>query len=128
MNRRFVLHYLEMVAAMVLGMVVLGRPLDAVLDVDGTGPMLVEMAATMTIPMVAWMRVRGHGWQSCLEMGASMVLPALGTLALLGARIVEHAGALMTIEHAVMLPAMLAAMLLRREEYSCHAGHRSVTA
>jgi len=50
------------------------------------------------------------------------------TGALLGAGIVEDAGALMTIEHAVMLPAMLAAMLLRREEYSCHAGHRSVTA
>ena len=58
-----------------------------------------------------------------------MVLPTIGTLALLGAAIVEDAGALMVILHAVMLPAMLVAMLLRRGEYSCgHAHHREVTA
>jgi len=33
------------------------------------------------------------------------------------------------ILHAVMLPAMLVAMLLRRDEYSgCHRQHRQVTA
>ena len=32
------------------------------------------MAATMTIPMVAWMRYRGHRWQPALEMAASMNL------------------------------------------------------
>jgi hypothetical protein len=79
--------------------------------------------------MVAWMRLRGHAWRPCLEMGASMVLPTLGTLALLGAGIVEGAGPLMVILHAVMLPAMLVAMLLRRDEYSCHHHHhRQVTA
>jgi hypothetical protein len=35
----------------------------------------------------------------------------------------------MLVEHAVMLPAMLVAMLLRRDEYSCdHAHQREVTA
>lgn len=30
----------------------------------------------------------------------------------------------MTLEHVVMLPAMLVAMLLRLDEYTgCHAGH-----
>lgn len=36
-------------------------------------------------------------------------------------------GSLMTIEHVAMLPSMLAAMLLRRDEYSgahAHAAHR----
>jgi hypothetical protein len=119
-NRHFALHYLEMVAVMVVGMVVLGLFVGLVVDVNGTGPMLIEMGATMTLPMVAWMRVRGHAWQPCLEMGGSMVLPTLGTLALLSLGVVEGAGALMAILHAVMLPAMVLAMLLRRDEYSCH--------
>ncbi len=128
-NRRFARHYVEMVVAMVLGMVVLGAPLGMVVGVESTGPMLIEMAATMTVPMVAWMRFRGHAWRPCLEMSASMVLPTIGTLALLGGGLVEGAGALMLVEHAVMLPAMLVAMLLRRDEYSCdHAHHREATA
>lgn len=128
-DRRFALHYLEMVVVMVVGMEVLGAAVELVADIEGTGAMLVEMGVTMTVSMVAWMRVRGHAWLPCLEMGASMVLPTLGTLALLGAGILEGAGALMVVLHAVMLPAMLAAMLLRRDEYSCHHGqHRQVTA
>lgn len=127
-TRRFARHYVEMVVVMVLGMVVLGGPVDALLDVDGTGPMLIEMAATMTLPMVAWMRVRGHGWQPSLEMAASMVVPTLGTLALLGAGMVEGLGPLMLIEHAAMLPSMLVAMLLRRDEYSCDHRRRAPVA
>jgi hypothetical protein len=128
-NRRFALHYLEMVVVMFAGMAILGAAIGVAVDVNGTGAMLIEMGATMTVPMVAWMRVRGHEWRPCLEMGASMVLPTLGTLALLGAGIVEGAGALMVILHAVMLPAMLVAMLLRRDEYSCHhRRHRQAAA
>ena len=128
-TRRFARHYLEMIVVMVLGMVVLGAPADAVFHVDGTGPMLIEMAATMTLPMVAWMRFRGHGWRPSMEMAASMIIPTLGTLTLLGAGVVEGVGPLMTIEHAAMLPSMLVAMLLRRAEYSSdHGGHAAVAA
>jgi len=49
-------------------------------------------------------------------------------LALLGAGIVEGTGALMVILHTVMLPAMLVAMLLRRDEYGCRHHHRQATA
>jgi hypothetical protein len=117
-----------MLAVMMLGMMVLGMPLGMVVHIKGTGPMLIEMGATMTVPMVAWMRFRGHAWRPCLEMGASMVLPTLATLALLGAGIVEGAGPLMGILHAVMLPAMFVAMWLRREEYSCRHVHGAVAA
>ena len=127
--KAFALHYLEMVVVMVVGMEALGAAVGLVADVNRTGSMLIEMGITMTVPMVAWMRLRGHAWRPCLEMGASMVLPTLGTLALLGAGIVEGAGALMAILHAVMLPAMLVAMLLRRDEYSCrHQQQRQVAA
>ncbi|HEU5363237.1 MAG TPA: hypothetical protein VFU56_07820 [Gaiellaceae bacterium] len=119
-DRRFALHYLEMVVVMFVGMAVLGAAVGIVADVARTGSMLVEMGVIMTVPMVAWMRVRGHAWRPCLEMGASMVLPTLATLALYGVGIVADEGALMVILHATMLPAMLVAMLLRRTEYSCH--------
>jgi hypothetical protein len=125
-NRHFARHYLEMLVSMVVGMIVLGGALGLVVHVHRTGPLLAEMAVTMTLPMVLWMRYRGHGWQPCLEMAASMVIPALGALALLGFGTLTSRGPLMMIEHGVMLPSMLAVMLLRREEYSgAHGKHRA---
>ena len=128
MNRHFLRHYAEMVAAMLIGMVVLGAPLTAALAAfgvsttdlheDAPAVALLAMATTMTVPMVGWMRHRGHGWMPSLEMAASMLLPTFAAIALLAAGSVTDIGALMTIEHVAMLPAMLAAMLLRRDEYS----------
>jgi hypothetical protein len=127
-NRHFVRHYVEMLVAMVLGMVVLGTPATLALSATGTSMselhndlpalMLFGMAVTMTIPMVAWMRYRGHGWLASAEMSAAMFIPAFGVIALLWGGLVEDIGALMLIEHVVMLPSMLVAMLRRREEYS----------
>jgi flagellar biosynthetic protein FliP len=51
-------------------------------------------------------------------MSAAMFIPAFGVVALLWGGVVEDIGALMLIEHVVMLPSMLVAMLLRRDEYS----------
>jgi hypothetical protein len=129
-TRRFVRHYVEMVVAMFLGMVVLGAPAmlalgaagvsSAELEADAPALMLLGMGVTMTVPMVGWMRCRGHGWGPSNEMAASMLIPTAGVIALLGARLVEDIGTLLAIEHAVMLPAMLVAMLLRREEYAGH--------
>ena len=127
-NRHFVRHYVEMLVAMVLGMVVLGTPATFALSAAGTSMselhndlpalMLFGMAVTMTVPMVTWMRYRGHGWPASAEMSASMFVPAFGVIALLWGGLVEDIGALMLIEHVAMLPGMLVAMLLRREEYS----------
>ncbi|HET6505359.1 MAG TPA: hypothetical protein VFG42_01105 [Baekduia sp.] len=133
--RRFVRHYLEMVVVMFAGMLVLGVPLEGVLRLLGTSSgaiedsapaaMLLQMAITMTVPMVAWMRRHGHAWRPCNEMAASMVLPALAAMALMGAGAIGF-GTAMVLEHAVMLPAMLVAMLLRVDEYACdHAHHRA---
>jgi hypothetical protein len=52
-----------------------------------------------------------------------MVVPTAGVIALLEAGAVEDLDALMAIEHLVMLPAMLVAMLLRRREYTHACGH-----
>ena len=125
---RFALHYLEMVVVMLVGMAVLGAGARLFVDLsDRPAPMLVEMALTMTVPMVAWMRFRGHAWRPCHEMAASMLLPALGALGLLAADVVTDTGSLMVLEHTVMFGAMLVAMLLRRDEYTAHV-HGAVVA
>lgn len=120
---RFVRHYLEMVAAMVAGMAALAA-FGLVVDLpDRTAVELVEMALWMTAPMVAWMRIRGHGWRVCNEMAAAMLLPAAAALALLGTGAVTDGHTLVMLEHTVMFPAMLGAMLLRRDEYTGHHQH-----
>jgi hypothetical protein len=127
-TRRFMRHYLEMVIAMIAGMVVLGAPAGLVVDYDATGQMLAAMAITMTVPMAGWMRYRGHGWAPTLEMSAAMIAPALGVIALFTAAAVTDAGALMLVEHVVMLAAMAGAMLLRRDEYTHDHAPARVTA
>jgi hypothetical protein len=129
----FVRHYAEMVAAMFLGMLVLGLPGEAALRAIGTSSSqlsddapalaLLGMAVMMTVPMVAWMRHRGHGWRPNAEMAASMFLPTFAVVALMAGGIISDFMTLMSLEHVVMLPSMLVAMLLRRDEYSGHAHH-----
>ena len=131
-TRHFTRHYVEMLVAMFLGMAVLGTPAMLALGATGVSStqlqsdapalMLLGMGVTMTVPMVAWMRYRGHGWAASNEMAASMLIPTAGVIALLGVGFVGDVGTLLLVEHVVMLPSMLIAMLLRREEYS-HAVH-----
>jgi flagellar biosynthetic protein FliP len=116
-NRGFIAHYLQMLAAMGAGMLVLG-PLamlvgDASVVVDA-----LLMATCMTAGMTAWMVWRRHPWRSIGEMGLAMYLsfaapfPAYWLGALSG-------GGLMLVGRVLMLPAMALAMLHRREHYLC---------
>jgi hypothetical protein len=126
-TRHFIRHYIEMVIVMFAGMIVLGIPAEAGLQAIGTtttelrldAPAVVflGMAATMTAPMVAWMRYRGHTWQPCLEMAASMIIPTLAAIALLASGLLAF-GTLMMIEHV--------AMLLRPAEYTCRHNHHAI--
>jgi predicted permease len=117
----FVRHYAEMVVAMLLGMLVLGLPLAMLLP-EGPEIELITMASTMTVPMVAWMRHRGHDWQPAWEMSAAMFVPTFAALGLLWGNLVEGTHTLMMIQHTAMFPLMLVAMLLRPSEYAGHAG------
>ena len=129
-TRHFARHYAEMVIAMFLGMAVLGVPAGwalgamgsswSALNNDAPALMLLGMAVTMTVPMVAWMSHRGHGRRANAEMSASMLLPTFAVIGLLGAGFVTEIGALLVIEHVAMLASMLVAMLLRPDEYGAH--------
>ena len=118
---RFVMHYVEMLLAMFAGMLVLWMPLAALGRPEATEIELLGMAFTMTVPMVAWMRYRGHGWAPAAEMTAAMFIPTFAAIGLLWAGLVEDGHAPMMIQHVAMFPAMLVAMLLRRSEYTGHA-------
>jgi hypothetical protein len=129
LTRSFARHYAEMVLVMLVGMAVLALPAqwatDALwpgVDGDDTTLMLARMGVAMTLPMIPWMRWRGHGWQPTLEMAAAMIVPAVGVIALLEAGAVEGVGLLMSLEHVAMFIAMFVVMAARPSEYS--HGHR----
>jgi len=121
---RFTWHYVQMVIAMFVGMGVLGLFRSAI----GLGfPMRTHpelgyllMAFDMSVGMAVWMRFRGHGWASTLEMCGAMFAPIVALFPLLWLGVIDG-GALMIIGHVVMFPAMLAVMLRRLDEYAGHA-------
>lgn len=128
--RPFVRHYLEMVVTMGLGMVVLHPVWLLALQLaaaphalDNNTLRALIMATNMSVGMGAWMCYRGHRWRTIVEMSATMYLsfavffPALWAGAVTGAW-------MMVGGHNVMLPAMLAVMLWRRDEYMvCYEKH-----
>jgi hypothetical protein len=130
-RRRFLRHALEMTVAMMVGMVVLGmafRQLHIALFGTGfddawhehTELAAFAMAFNMTLPMVAWMRYRGHSWERGGEMAAAMFLPALPLLALLWLGLMP-AHWVLPLQMVLMLPSMILAMLYRVDEYAGHA-------
>lgn len=125
----FLRHLLEMTIAMMVGMAAGGAVLGAIL-----GPMgitlrdaragfpelfLLGMAFSMIVPMVAWMRHRGHGWRSSGEMAAAMVIPAIPLICLLLLDVIAS-GLACALYCGSMIPAMVVAMLYRRSEYTGH--------
>jgi flagellar biosynthetic protein FliP len=126
---RFLLHFGEMVVAMYLGMYLLDMPSGAVISALGyssSDPVTSALVMTfdMTVPMVLWMRIRGHTWERSAEMGAAMVVPAVVIVVLAIAGVISRSGLSGTVMEP-MLPAMLALMLYRRSEYAHCGTHRA---
>lgn len=118
--RHLIRHYLEMVLAMAAGMVAYGmlfrRGLAWAGYVDEAA-----MAVFMTVPMVALMRYRGHGWRQAAEMTGAMVVP-MAVVVVVAVEVLGITGrALGMSSHLAMLLGMLALMVVRRDDYM-HAG------
>jgi flagellar biosynthetic protein FliP len=115
-SRRFVLHYLQMLVAMLAGMALL-MPVSMLVGA-GAGAELqaLLMATSMSVGMAALMVRHRSPASSIVEMCLAMyvsfavLLPAhwLGLLS---------GEAVIVLGHVVMLPAMAAVMLRRREQY-----------
>ncbi|MFD0851785.1 hypothetical protein ACFQ07_06115, partial [Actinomadura adrarensis] len=122
---RFAVHYLEMVVAMLAGMLVFGLVLGVLLGIvgldyshdDHPAAAALEMAFTMSLGMVVWMRFRGHGWPATLEMTAAMSAPLVVLYPLFWTGVISGETVMMLL-HVLMFPAMAAVMLRRRAEYS----------
>lgn len=136
----FVQHYFEMVAAMFSGMVafqlgrrawaylypagggVIGAPLGAVSTGDFWRDVgaIVMMDISMVIPMVLWMRYRGHSWRYGADMSAAMIVP---TIPVYVAGFIWPDLPLINLwAHGAMLLGMLAIMFVQRDMYLGH-GH-----
>ncbi len=115
---RFWWHYAEMLLAMAVGMMLLA-PLWHPLGIERADLHALTMAADMTIGMAVWMRVRRHRWRPIAEMSVAMVAPFVLLLPPLWAGALSAEG-LFVLGHVLMLAAMLAAMLLRPDEYAGH--------
>lgn len=128
-SRRFVLHYLQMLVAMVVGMAVL-YPIWALLTGALAAPWLrstvietLVMATTMSVGMGAWMWFLGHRWLHVLEMSAAMYAAFAVLYPLLWLSFLEP-GDVVVVGHLLMLPAMLVAMLARLDVYAAaHQRH-----
>ncbi len=117
-------HYLQMAAAMVVGMIASGAIFVSIVGLKTWDEVTIQyptqallaMAAGMSIPMVAWMRYRGMGWKNSYEMAGAMVLPVIPFLCLVWFGVTKSAqcGAYC----AVTFVAMFALMRYRRSEYS----------
>ena len=118
---RLIRHFLEMLAAMVLGMLILA-PLWP--TIDRVELQALVMATNMTIGMAALMAVRRHAWPGIVEMSAAMYAPFIILFVPYWTGLIT-AGGLFLIGHLLMLPAMLLAMLHRRAEYTAHTIHHS---
>jgi hypothetical protein len=129
--RRLVRHYLEMVVAMLVGMVVLGAAESMLLDPIGWAELRAHtelralvMATNMTVAMGAWMRSRGHGWAATTEMAVAMYGSFVVLFPPLWLGLLSATG-LMVLGHVLMLLAMAAVLLRRRTEYSGHHHERA---
>jgi hypothetical protein len=116
---RFLRHFGEMILAMLLGMAVFDVLTGAFRIPLGPEVSAASMAVAMTVPMVAWMRIRKHSWRLNAEMAAAMIVPTVVLIA--GSRLgLLPRTSLMLGTHLLMLPAMLAVMLYRWRDYTCH--------
>lgn len=125
---RFLRHLLEMIVVMMLGMCVLGVAWGAFHEIvfgsafagawrDYVGLAAFAMAFNMTVPMVLWMRYRGHSWERNGEMATAMNLPLLPLLLFYSLDLIP-AEAVLGLQMMLMIPAMVLAMLYRKDEYS----------
>ena len=128
---RFLLHLLEMLLAMEAGMVVfhlLANQIPATSSLatvadNETVLHNVVMDVFMTVPMLVWMILRGHGWRHSLEMGVAMLAPVAVINLLCSLVAVKYLPWLAGASGPAMYFGMLAAMLYRRDHITVKAGH-----
>jgi hypothetical protein len=122
---RFLLHYLEMCMACCVGGVTLGFAFFGGAALVGYPDLIVRapyfstlvLAIILTVPMVAWMRFRHHGWRLSLEMGSATTGMGIVVIALGALGLVPPSGMFEWVA-SLACPVMLVPMLLRVRLYA----------
>ena len=133
---RFILHFLEMSLAMMVGMPILSMVHNLVPATSsfaaafkpGTNLYGVTMAFFMTVPMVAWMIIRGHGWRHSAEMAFAMLAPVAVVIVLNLLGVAAYLPWLGNASHLAMPLGMIIAMLYRRDHYTGENNHKAHSA
>jgi hypothetical protein len=122
-RRRFWLHFVKMVVVMLLSMAMLGAVVSTVFALAGHANLLhytalrgMLMTGYMVFGMALWMRHRRHAWARVVEMSTAMAVPYILLIGPFLAGMIGKAPFL-AVMHALMLPSMYVAMVLRRDDY-----------
>lgn len=127
----FVRHFVEMCAVMCIGLGVLDLTFFGIMGMIGYSDPLVELpevstlviALNMAVPMVAWMRFRHHEWAPIWEMSGAMFVEAIVLISVFWLGLVPAGRSLFSLQHVLMMPAMLIPMLFRLDLYTGRVGH-----
>ena len=116
-NRAFVVHYLQMLAAMGIGKLVLTPFTMHLVHHAGVEVEALSMVTTMVAGTAVWMAHRLHSWPEVLEMSAAMYgsFVVLFPFYWLG---VLSPTSLTILGHLLMLVGMAVAMQHRRDSYA----------
>jgi hypothetical protein len=133
---RFFWHYAEMLLAMGIGGFLFSLLLRQIPESSsyatvferGTYVRAIVSSIFMTVPMIAWMILRSHGWRHSWEMTGAMLAPvaAIIVLRMLGADTLLPW--LSKINCPAMDLAMLGYMLYHWDHYTGGAGHSAHSA
>ena len=123
---RFLLHFLELQISMSLGAFVCYLVVRLISGVGsfstayrpGTFLFAVGDVFFLTVPVIAWMIFRGHGWRHSLGTAAAMIVPVAAILVLGPLTAYDYLAWLLTAGYPAMSLGMLTYMLYRRDHFT----------
>ena len=123
---RLFLHFLELQISMTLGALVCYLVVRLISGVGsfstayrpGTFLFAVGDVLFLTVPVIAWMIFRGHGWRHSLGIAAAMIVPVAAIIVLGQLTAYDYLTWLLTAGYPAMSLGMLSYMLYRRELFT----------
>ena len=123
---RFLLHFLELQIAMSLGALICylvvrlitGSSSFTTAYHPGTFLFATGDIFFLTVPVVAWMIFRGHGWRHSLEVTFAMIIPVATIMVLDQFSVYDYLTWLLTGGYPSMSLGMLVCMLYRRDHFT----------
>jgi hypothetical protein len=122
----FLLHFLELQISMTLGALVCYLVVRLITGVGsfstayrpGTFLFAAGDVFFLTVPVIAWMIFRGHGWRHSLGIAAAMIAPVAAIMMLGPSTAYDYLTWLLTAGYPAMSLGMLTYMLYHRDHFT----------